>query len=254
QSVHMAAGEAWIFDNWREHKVENPTPDERIHLVADTAGTSVFWRLVDQGQTENFEQQNPDSRLIAFDPAARPKLMIERFNIAPVMPPAEVEQLAFDLLADLASADERPEFVAAVGQFVKLIVDLCHDWRSLWSLCGDAPETRGRYEQLLSSTRGKVSRLPPLRVASTGYSAQAVLNARLLAHMLGGVGDTRQEATEFNVAAAIPPGTAPSSSAAPGRAAIIERPIIILSAPRAGSTLLFETLAGCRSLHDWRRK
>ena len=242
RSVHMAAGEAWIFDNWREHKVQNPTPDERIHLVADTAGTSVFWRLVDQGQTENFEQQNPDSRLIAFDPAARPKLMIERFNISPVMPPAEVEQLAFDLLADLASANERPEFVAAVGQFVKLIVDLCHDWRSLWSLCGDAPETRGQYEQLVSSARGKVSRLLPLRVASTGYSAQAVLNARLLAHMLGGVGDTRQEATEFNVAAAIP-GIAPSSAAVPGRAPTIERPIIILSAPRAGSTLLFETLA-----------
>ena len=25
QSVHMAAGEAWIFDNWREHQVLNPT-------------------------------------------------------------------------------------------------------------------------------------------------------------------------------------------------------------------------------------
>jgi LPS sulfotransferase NodH len=238
----MAAGEAWIFDNWREHKVLNPTPGERIHLVADTAGTSAFWRLVDQAQTENFEQGNPDSRLIAFDPAARPKLMIERFNIAPVMPPAEVEQLAFDLLADLAPADERPESVAAVGQFVQLIVELCHDWRSLWSLCGDAPDTSGRYEQLVGSTRGKVSRLPPLRVASTGYSAQAVLNARLLAHMLGGAGDTRQEAAEFNVAAAVP-GIAPGSSATRGRSPIIERPIIILSAPRAGSTLLFETLA-----------
>ena len=50
QSVHMAAGEAWIFDNWREHKVLNPTTDARIHLVADTAGTSAFWRLVTQGQ------------------------------------------------------------------------------------------------------------------------------------------------------------------------------------------------------------
>ena len=39
QRVHMAAGEAWVFDNWREHRVENPTSDARIHLVADTAGT-----------------------------------------------------------------------------------------------------------------------------------------------------------------------------------------------------------------------
>ena len=50
QAVHMAAGEAWVFDNWRPHKVENPTADARIHLVADTAGTSAFWRLVAQGQ------------------------------------------------------------------------------------------------------------------------------------------------------------------------------------------------------------
>ncbi len=40
QSVHMGAGEAWLFDNWRLHRVENPTPDERIHLVADTSGSS----------------------------------------------------------------------------------------------------------------------------------------------------------------------------------------------------------------------
>jgi len=267
QSVHMAAGEAWIFDNWREHKVLNPTNDARIHLVADTAGTSSFWGLVGQGQTENFEQPNPESRLIAFNPESRPKLMVERFNIAPVMPPAEVEQLAFDLLADLAPTDERPESVAAVGRFVSLIVDLCHDWRSLWSLCGVAPDARSQYEQLVGTARRKLSELPPLRVASTGYSAQAVLNARLLAQMLSGVGNARQEAAEFNVAAAMPGGPARKddrsgtgtrlarsasgdgnlsvlgSSAAPGMLPIIERPIIILSAPRAGSTLLFETLA-----------
>ena len=44
ESVHMAAGEAWVFDNWRLHHVVNPTPDERIHLVGDTAGNAAFWR------------------------------------------------------------------------------------------------------------------------------------------------------------------------------------------------------------------
>jgi sulfotransferase family protein/aspartyl/asparaginyl beta-hydroxylase len=250
QSVHMAAGEAWIFDNWREHKVLNPTNDARIHLVADTAGTSEFWRLVAQGQVENFGQLNPVARLVAFDPTARPKLLIERFNVAPLMPPAEVEQLAFDLLADVAPADARPESVAAVGQFTSLIVDFCHDWRSLWYLSGDAPEARKHYEKLLGFTRQKLGELPPLRVASTGYSAQAVLNARLLAQLFGDGGGARREAAEFNVAAAGPGrpararietgSTRPAVSETPPA---IERPIIILSAPRAGSTLLFETLA-----------
>ena len=38
RSVHMPAGEAWIFDAWRLHNVLNPTGDQRIHLVADTVG------------------------------------------------------------------------------------------------------------------------------------------------------------------------------------------------------------------------
>ncbi|HWA29924.1 MAG TPA: aspartyl/asparaginyl beta-hydroxylase domain-containing protein, partial [Rhizomicrobium sp.] len=45
QSVHMAAGEAWIFDNWRRHHVENNASVERVHLVADTTGTAAFWQF-----------------------------------------------------------------------------------------------------------------------------------------------------------------------------------------------------------------
>ena len=46
----MAAGEAWIFDNWRRHSVVNPHTADRIHLVADTAGSSAFWQFVAEGQ------------------------------------------------------------------------------------------------------------------------------------------------------------------------------------------------------------
>lgn len=232
QSVHMAAGEAWIFDNWREHKVENPCAEARIHLVADTVGTSAFWRLAGQGRTETFEQPDPEARFTAFDPAARPGLLIERFNVAPLMPPAEVELLAFDLLADLAPAEARPESAAAVGRFVGLVIDFCHDWRVLWCLWGDAPAARGPFEKLAGQMRRALGRSPPVSVASTGYSAQAVLNARILAQLFGGTGGSRREAAEFNV-----------STPAPGQLPVIERPVVILSAPRAGSTLLFETLA-----------
>jgi hypothetical protein len=245
QNVHMAAGEAWIFDNWREHKVLNPTTDARIHLVADTLGTSTFWRLVNQGQVENFDQPNANSRLIPFDPAVRPQLLVERFNAAPLMPPAEVEQLAYDLLADLAPEDARPESAAAVGQFISLTIDFCRDWRSLWSLHGDAPAAKAKYEHLVEFVQKQIRLLPPVRVASTGYSAQAVLNARLIAQLFGGAGGRRKEAAEFNVSSVAPAAPARPAS----ELAVIERPIIILSAPRAGSTLLFETLAQAAGLH-----
>jgi hypothetical protein len=215
ESVHMAAGEAWIFDNWREHRVENPTPDARVHLVADTAGTSAFWRLLTEAESGGFARPNPDARLVAFDPAAKPRLLTERFNASPVMPPAEVEQLTFDLLADLAPGDARPESGAAVGQFVGHMLDFCHDWRSLWSLLGDRPEGRSQYERLLAATRRQVAGLPPVRVASTGYSAQSVLFSRILGHALADGRGGRREAAEFNAAAAAPAPAAPASTEAP---------------------------------------
>lgn len=267
QSVHMAAGEAWIFDNWRQHKVLNPTSDARIHLVADTTGTSAFWRLVSQGQTQNFAQPNPDARLVAYDPTARPSLLIERYNVALRMPPAEVEQLAFDLLADLAPADEHPDSVAAIRQFVSLIVDFCRDWRSLWSLFEAEPAAAAHYERLAGYLGEQVSQLPTIVVAGADTNALAVLNARLLSQLFGGARAAGREAAEFNItdAASGSPTTADkgpaastgftgslfgdgslsavANSAAPAELPVIDRPIIILSAPRAGSSLLFETLA-----------
>jgi sulfotransferase family protein/aspartyl/asparaginyl beta-hydroxylase len=249
QDVHMAAGEAWIFDNWREHKVLNPTPDARIHLVADTAGSSAFWRLITQSQSAKFDQPQQNSRLVSFDPAARPKLMIERFNVWPLMPPSEVEQLAFDLLADLAPVDQRPESVEAVSQFVGFVIELCHDWRSLWYLYGDRPEARNQFEKLADATRRNLSELPPVRVASTGHFGYAVLQARLFSMLLGSGNASRQEAAEFNVVSTQPDGATGQRTPAPAAgtkapgARPLERPLVILSAPRAGSTLLFETLA-----------
>jgi len=279
ESVHMAAGEAWVFDNWREHRVENPTPDARIHLVADTSGTSAFWRVVAKAQSKDFAQPQPNARLVAFDPSSRPALHTERFNAAPVMPPAEVEQLTFDLLADLAPADGRPESAAAVGRLVNLMIGFCHDWRSLWSLHGDRPVDRGAYEQLLRATREQLAGLPSVRIASTGYGAQAVLHARLLTHLFGDANGAPRQAAEFNVAAPgrtttfgtetatlelphveLPTVEVPRIEAGAGvtdpeptvvqepkpkplRPPVLDRPIVILSAPRAGSTLLFETLA-----------
>jgi LPS sulfotransferase NodH len=188
-----------------------------------------------------------------------------------------------------------------VRQLTTLIVDFCHDWRSLWSLHGNAPSGRAAYGQIATLARGKLGRIAPVRVASTGYSAQAVLSARLLTHLFGGGGPHR-EAVEFNAAAAVPvtadgeaatePATdeptlsdlptvevphvelptvevprieatasmpaplaehvpAPEPVAVPeqDKPPVLERPVVILSAPRAGSTLLFETLAQAAGIY-----
>ena len=47
--TNMAAGECWIFDTWRQHRVLNDDTRERIHLVVDTVGSEEFWALVQAG-------------------------------------------------------------------------------------------------------------------------------------------------------------------------------------------------------------
>ena len=74
--------------------------------------------------------------------------MIEKFNDHAVMPPSEVEQLATDLLADLAPTDKRPESAAAMAKFINKVLAFCHDWRHSWYLHGDAPEGRHEFGRL----------------------------------------------------------------------------------------------------------
>jgi hypothetical protein len=258
EGVHMAAGEAWIFDNWRQHRVENPSSEPRVHLVADTTGTSYFWKMVAEAQTSGFERPDPRCRLFQFDPQARFELMIEQFNVMPVMPPAEVEQLAFDLLADLAPSSDAPEASAAVGKFIETVIDFTRDWRSLWHLHGDRPAARDEYRRLLEHVRETCQGLP-VAVASVGVRADHVLATRILEHTLPNL-DGAQEAGEFDRTpspAARQPAAAPApaftgalveqaraSEPRPAASPVtIERPVIVLSAPRSGSTLLFETLS-----------
>ena len=45
-AINMAAGECWIFDTWRQHRVLNDAVESRVHLVVDTVGGGAFWDLV----------------------------------------------------------------------------------------------------------------------------------------------------------------------------------------------------------------
>ncbi|MBL4673207.1 MAG: aspartyl/asparaginyl beta-hydroxylase domain-containing protein [Arenicella sp.] len=46
EKINMRAGECWIFDSWRRHKVVNNSSENRVHLVIDTSGSSRFWRML----------------------------------------------------------------------------------------------------------------------------------------------------------------------------------------------------------------
>ncbi len=106
-TVHMPAGEAWLFDTWRMHNALNPTGERRIHLVADTVGSEGFWRLVQGGERPFVEGGDPaPSEHVPYDPGASAEVETERTNFPVVMSPGEQERLAESLFDDLDPAND----------------------------------------------------------------------------------------------------------------------------------------------------
>lgn len=217
ESVHMAAGEAWIFDNWRLHHVENGGDAPRIHLVADTSGSAAFWRFAEQGGVPG-----TDTRLVRFDPHLDAEPLAERASPPLVMSPAEVDLLLADLRAELTALDDTAKSRALLAQYHGLLDALMRDWRQLYALHGEQSGGWTAFEQLRDAVRAAASELGGrLVVASNRVAANRVLEGRVLRDCL-----SLDRVVESRPA----------------------RPVFIVAAPRSGSTLLFETLAASQAV------
>jgi len=120
QDVHMAPGEAWTFDNWRQHAVYNNSDIRRIHLVFDTIGTSTFWDIVKKGESAQNDENNRDEseRLIPFESEKKTELLYERYNSCPIRSPDEISNMLDDLLSDLSNFQRtNPENFRLVEKF-----------------------------------------------------------------------------------------------------------------------------------------
>ena len=230
KQVHMAAGEAWTFDNWRMHTVLNPSGHRRIHLVMDTVGSPEFWQLVECAEQPG--SHNPGhtaTRFVPYDAKADPTLALERFNQAAVMHPAEVQQLLRDALDD--TPPHSPDDPSA-GRLERSVRELTLAWRALWAEHGDtrpdlfAALIARHHDDLLAAARGRYTQ-------SNNQPLESVLKSRLAAFV------SASQRTVSGPAAVRPE---------PAQSPVLDRPIFIVAAPRSGSTLLFETLAENRAL------
>jgi hypothetical protein len=183
QAMHMAGGEAWVFDNWKMHRVVNPTPHFRVHLVADTVGSSPFWNMI--GESLACKGNALDRRPIAFSPAEAPKLRFERVNVMDVMHPVEMEVLAEDLLADLMASTAENNTPESVQRFVSSVRSFYQDWKTLWAMFGTEASGWPLYERRRNrALRELYSIKTPLVLHSTGVAAVPVMKARVLGSCL----------------------------------------------------------------------
>lgn len=136
KKVHMKAGEAWIFDSWKYHKVTNDSDLFRVHLVIDICGSSRFWRLVERGNVPGLIENTPESNFTFITPKKEgvKRILTEKFNAPLVISPGEMDGLADDLFAQLVTVKEnKPELVA---RFIANVKGFCQDWRVLWTQFG----------------------------------------------------------------------------------------------------------------------
>ena len=142
QTIHMAAGECWIFDTWREHKVENDATRSRIHLVVDTVGGPGFWDLVARGRPHDAPASGWTPRLVAPG-GAMPTLARERYNIPVVMSPWEIHYRLNGLLDE---ADQASPQTRSARQMTETFF---RTWRSLWVQHGDSGKGTEQYLDVL---------------------------------------------------------------------------------------------------------
>ena len=233
--VNMAAGECWIFNTWLSHRVVNGDDDERIHLVADSVGSDPFWQLVKNGRAPgsgNFQGWRAES--VAPTADATPDLMYESVNLPQVMTPWEIREHLMFLLSDVRPHPQIPVVQAVISRFAFV-------WQALWAQYGPDRSGWPDYRRALDAFRERMTQAAaPLQLAC-GVQFMNGLRAGILDVALA---DRNQD---FGARETRPPpgGVVASSRYDPE----FDRPVFIVSSPRSGSTLLFETLARARGLY-----
>lgn len=216
--INMAEGEAWIFDNWRPHHVLNGSGIRRVHLVIDTVGSAAFWQLASTGSAVQ-QGLTPPAKLVAYQPdSGNPALAFER-STQLVADPAAVRAALHELVADLRSA---PTQVPEQTALENTLLDFSNEWQALWAQFAQRPDQHGHFAVLIEDAlRQAADQGRGVRLPSNSTQVNQVLQ-RFLPAMFGGLQDWMQ---------AMPRPR-------------FTRPVFIVSAPRSGSTLLFEALQG----------
>jgi LPS sulfotransferase NodH len=234
--LNMKPGECWIFDTWRQHNVINASGDERIHLVADTVGGTRFWDHVDRGNSPQGPRAGWSAAAVAAQPGSVASVEFESTNVPVVMTPWEAREHVNFLLGESVQHPQVPGAQKLCSRFLR-------EWHALWSRHGESREGWPQYRAVLdrfTQELGDFADRIMLRNGAVFLSSITlmVLRVALADRPMPVRGD------EYRA-----PLHAPREPAPTERADAFARPVFIVSPPRSGSSLLFETLAKAPNLY-----
>ncbi len=134
-AINMEAGECWIFDTWRQHRVLNDAEQSRIHLVSDTVGGGAFWDLAAQGRSHDAPRECWVAHQVTPDATASRAFACEAFNVPPVMTPWELNQHLSFLFAEALPHPQLPVLQQHAARLIR-------QWKGLWAQYGESAEGR----------------------------------------------------------------------------------------------------------------
>ena len=227
-SLHMGAGECWIFDTWRLHRVHNDGDNVRIHLVADTIGGESFWELMKRSRPAHVGKNGWPVRDVAPGSVPEAPLQFETVNVPRVMTPWELDSHLRFLFGEMQPNQAVNDASGPTLEFVR-------NWQATWSRFGDAEEGFSEYRRILDRYLGQMQRFAPHMILRNGLPF--LKTARIMA-LNAAVADGSQAPEGGELRPAMPGPRSETNADVD-----FDRPVFIVSPPRSGSTLLFETLS-----------
>lgn len=235
--INMAAGQCWIFDTWRMHRVINDAELPRIHLVADTVGSDAFWNLVGKGNDPLQPTPGWKPKLVGKSDENNTALRIETSNLPVVMSPWEMRQHFLFLLGECVPDNRMVILQQAISSAVL-------EWRALWAQYGESESGWPHYRRhldimnrILTQTSDQVHlRNGVLFIAA----ARSIILGPALADRPSNAGKEMRNHFEAAQSGVIKTAVSPEKFA---------DPVFIVSPPRSGSSLLFETLAQAANVY-----
>lgn len=233
KEINMVAGEVWTFDQTQHHKMVNPSNINCIYLVVETKGSAQLESMLTKEQQPSLSVNN-----IPYLPNQKPHILLEG-NCFQVLTPEEINELTAITLSNVESSQISPHDFQTLTQAV---TKFRKRWAKQFLQFGHHNSGELAYQDLIlycfepdiaavannwlqdSGNRGKQAVAVIRSMLST--SKQSVLLKPL---------NTLPPLNTFSKQIKLADKNQPSPA--------FESPIFIISAPRAGSTLLFETLS-----------